>query len=50
MLDWERHHETIENEKHIDTNARNKNDFESKIDLEADLTDPLLSKTDCDNL
>ncbi|RIB00250.1 hypothetical protein C2G38_2130223, partial [Gigaspora rosea] len=45
MLDWERYHENIEDEKYIDTNARNRCVFESKIDLEADLPDvPLLSK------
>ncbi|CAG8469141.1 6960_t:CDS:2 [Gigaspora margarita] len=44
MLDWEQYHENIEDEKHIDNNARNRSAFESKIDLEADLTDvPLLS-------
>ncbi|CAG8766409.1 15222_t:CDS:2, partial [Racocetra persica] len=50
MLDWERYHETIENKKNIETNARNESGLESKTDLEADLTDPLLSKTDCDNI
>ncbi|CAG8711936.1 20501_t:CDS:2 [Cetraspora pellucida] len=49
MMDWERYYENTE--KYIDTNSKSKNDLESKIDLEADLTDvPLLSKTDCNNL